>query len=66
VLRVGTGFDFATRQKIWHDNMCRYDGGEWLPMTDGLDYGRKVTFKYQKHGMQDLPRFPVFKGFRED
>jgi len=58
-LRVGTGFDFATRKAIWERN---YHGE---PKTAG-DWGRIVTFKYQKHGMQDLPRFPVFKGFREE
>lgn len=51
-LRVGTGFDDSQRQEIW-DNKDKY-------------MGATVTFKYQPHGMQDLPRFPVFKGFRYD
>jgi DNA ligase-1 len=52
LLRVGTGFDSGVRQDIWNRR------GELL--------GRAVTFKYQVHGMQDLPRFPVFLRFRED
>ena len=51
-LRVGTGFDFALRDKIWRNP------NEYL--------NRQVTFKYQTHGMQDLPRFPVFLRFRDD
>jgi len=70
VLRVGTGFDAATRQAIWDRNQGFRPGDEMI-LNRSLgerctDIGRKVTFKYQKHGMQDLPRFPVFKGFRED
>ncbi len=65
-LRVGIfkGKDAAWRQKIWDRNwrglVISHDG------VDAPDLGRKVTFKYQKHGMQSLPRFPVFKGWRED
>lgn len=51
-LRIGTGFDASYRQQIW-DNQADYLGGT-------------VTFKFQSHGMQDKPRFPVFKGFRYD
>ncbi|KKN65443.1 hypothetical protein LCGC14_0481630 [marine sediment metagenome] len=64
-LRVGTGFDDALRQEIWNRNMDmseRYRNKDSEPP----DVGRKVTFKYQEYGMQDKPRFPVFKGFRED
>lgn len=50
-LRVGTGFDDAQRNQIWQNRE------EYL--------GRKVTFKYQGYGMKGLPRFPVFKAFRE-
>lgn len=28
--------------------------------------GRVLTYKYQKHGMKDKPRCPVFRGFRYD
>jgi len=52
VLRVGTGFDAGLRDDIWANR--------------GTYLGRTVTFKYQTHGMQDLPRFPVFLRFRED
>ena len=51
-LKIGTGFDFATRDLIWKAKEAYL--------------GKTVTFKYQPHGMQDLPRFPVFLGFRED
>lgn len=51
-LRVGSGFDENQRQRYWDDRQ---------PLL-----GRVVTFKYQPHGMQDKPRFPIFLGFRED
>lgn len=50
-LHVGTGFDASLRDEIW-GNREKY-------------MGATVTFKYQRHGMQDLPRFPVFLRFRE-
>lgn len=51
-LRVGSGFDMSMRQEIWeHQNEYQ---------------GHIVTFKYQKHGMKELPRFPIFKGFRPE
>lgn len=50
-LRVGTGQDDACRQHIWDERESYI--------------GRTVTFKYQPSGMQDMPRFPVFKGFRD-
>lgn len=50
-LRVGTGFDMTLRELIWNKR-------EWY-------LGKIVTFKYQESGMKDLPRFPVFKGFRD-
>jgi len=51
-LRVGSGLDDFTRETIWN-------------MQAGT-LGKKVTFKYQKFGMQDKPRFPIFLHFRED
>jgi DNA ligase-1 len=64
ILRVGTGFDATTRQEIW-DRNC-----ELITFPEGasiqLDLGRKVSFKYLAHGMKDLPRHPIYKGFRED
>jgi len=57
-LRVGTGFTAAQRQEIWDRNM-KYAGIQ-------EDLGRTVTFQYTAYGMQEKPRFPSFKGFRED
>ncbi len=69
-LRVGTGFDAATRREIWIRNNAIPNGmrtkQDVIETCMMPDWGRTVTFKYQPHGMQDLPRFPVFKGFRED
>ncbi len=61
-LRVGTGFDAALRQEIWGSMKWSEVEGRYLTSY----FGRTITFKYQAHGMQDKPRFPVFKGFRED
>lgn len=43
---VGSGFDDRTRKEIWN-NQAKY-------------IGKKITYKYQKHGMKDKPRSPVF------
>lgn len=64
-LRVGSGFDAATRQAIWDRNWPCNEATAYI-LGEQPDLGRKVTFKYQEHGMQDKPRFPIFKGFRED
>lgn len=50
--KIGTGYTAAQRQELW-------DMGADL-------IGQTITFKYQPSGMKDLPRFPVFKGFRKD
>ena len=49
---VGTGFDDILRKKIWNDRASYH--------------GKTITYKYQPSGMKDLPRFPVFKGFRPE
>ena len=61
ILRVGTGIGLtqALRQEIWDRNHIYLQ--QIMP-----DIGRKVTFKYLKHGMQTLPRHPIYKGFRDD
>jgi len=49
---VGSGFDDALRQRIW-DNQNEY-------------MGRTVTYRYQRVGVKDKPRFPTFLRFRSD
>lgn len=48
--KVSTGLDDDTRKSIW-DNRDNY-------------IGKLLKYKYQPSGMKDLPRFPVFLGFR--
>lgn len=50
--KIGSGFDDAFRSRIWASR-DRYKG-------------KLVTFKFQRVGIQEKPRFPIFKGFRED
>lgn len=50
--RIGSGFDDATRSHIWNNQE--------------LYKGSNVTFKYQKAGVLDKPRFPIYKGLRKD
>jgi DNA ligase-1 len=47
----GTGFDDELRREIW-DNQTKY-------------YGRMAKIKSFPIGVKDLPRFPVFLGFRD-
>jgi DNA ligase-1 len=48
---TGEGLTQELRQHIW-DNREKY-------------MGKLVTYKYQPHGMKDLPRIPIWKGFRD-
>jgi DNA ligase-1 len=50
--KVSTGMDDALRKSIW-DNRDSY-------------IGKLVKYKYQPAGQKDLPRFPVFLGFRDE
>jgi len=50
VFNVGTGFTGMQRQNMWD---CR----------ESL-IGRIITIKHMPHGAKDLPRIPVFVGFR--
>lgn len=47
---IGTGMNDALRQEIWDDKH--------------LYLGRIATYKFFPVGVKDLPRHPVFKGFR--
>lgn len=51
-IKIGSG--------MTHDQKRRW----WKNPT--LIYGKTITFKYQLHGMKDLPRAPIFKGIRYD
>jgi DNA ligase-1 len=49
---IGTGFDDEMRKEIW---------------KNPYNYIRKIVkYKYQAIGQKDLPRFPVFVGFRNE
>lgn len=48
---LGSGLDDELRKEIWENQE------EYL--------GRIVKYKYQPSGAKDLPRFPVFLGFRD-
>lgn len=50
--RVGSGLNMAQRKEIW-DNQEAF-------------LGRRIKFKYQEVGIKDLPRTPIFLGFREN
>lgn len=48
---TGKGLTMVLRQQIW-DNKKDY-------------LGKIITYKYQPHGTKDLPRIPIWKGFRD-
>jgi DNA ligase-1 len=48
---IGTGFDAAQREALWKDR-------------DKI-IGKMLTYKSQKIGTKEKPRFPVFKGWRD-
>lgn len=48
---TGEGLTAQLRQEVW-DNQKEY-------------LGKIITYKYQPHGMKDLPRLPIWKSFRD-
>ncbi len=50
--KCGSGLNDEQRQTIW-DNQDDY-------------LGKLVKFKYMAHGVKDLPRHPIFLGFRDE
>lgn len=50
--KVGTGFSANQRQDIWN-NQAKF-------------IGQVINYKYQNYGVVDVPRIPVFRGFRKD
>jgi DNA ligase-1 len=51
IFKIGSGFTAQQRQNMW-------DGRDSL-------IGKICTFKHQPHGAKELPRIPVFVGFRD-
>lgn len=49
--KIGSGFDETTRKQLWQN-------------PEAL-IGKQVTFKYQEVSKYGIPRFPVFKAFRD-
>lgn len=49
---IGSGFDAAQKAELW-------------ALGDQL-IGQIVKYKYFAHGMKDVPRHPIFLGFRRD
>lgn len=50
-LKIGSGMTHRQKEDWWHNRFI---------------IGKTITFKYQAHGMKDLPRAPIFKGVRYD
>lgn len=48
---TGDGLTHSLRETIWN-NQDSYRG-------------QVITFKYRDHGSKELPRFPIYKGFRD-
>jgi DNA ligase-1 len=51
IIRIGSGLDDKMREDIW-SNKDSY-------------IGKIVKYKYFSQGVKDLPRHPVFIGFRD-
>lgn len=51
-IRIGSGLNDYVKLAWWNN-------------PDQI-VGKRITFKYQAHGMKDLPRAPIFKGIRHD
>jgi len=51
---IGSGFDDNQRRYMWYE----HGKGELI--------GKQIKYKYQKVGIKDKPRFPVFLGYRYD
>ena len=49
---VGSGFNDSQRAEIWKDRFTKY-------------IGKMIKFKYQKIGMKDSYRMPIFMGWRD-
>lgn len=52
MIKVASGMDDEDKKRWW--------------LFPNLIVGKSITFRYQAHGMKDLPRCPIFKGIRYD
>lgn len=52
ILKVASGMTEGQKIDWWHNQQ--------------MIVNKTITFKYQAHGMKDLPRCPIFKGIRRD
>lgn len=52
--KIGTGEGLTSelRQEIWNNRE--------------IYLNKTITYKYQPHGVKDLPRLPIWKGFRDE
>lgn len=50
--KVGSGFTHEQRKALW--------------INPHENIGKTISFRYTKHGVKDVPRQPIFKGFRHD
>lgn len=50
--KIGSGFTTFQKKDIWNKKLYYL--------------GKTLTYKYQKHGMKNKPRIPIFKGWRQD
>jgi DNA ligase-1 len=57
---IGTGFTDAQRAELWEVRNL-----PWIQSGPLGLIGRTVKFKYQAIGTKDVPRIPVFLGFRD-
>tara|TARA_R110000787_G_scaffold8323_7_gene27799 strand:- start:550 stop:1455 length:906 start_codon:yes stop_codon:yes gene_type:complete len=55
VFRVGTGFDQDFRMMAW----------QLYKQNPNAIIGRTIRYKYQDYGTLDVPRIPVYLGFRD-
>jgi DNA ligase 1 len=56
IFDVGSGFSLKARKSLW----------KLFKKSPDTIVGAKITYRYQPAGVKELPRFPTFKGFRNE